>query len=70
MATVPTPVTQQPIAQAPPPRPGHAQELQHAVAYLNMDVGVAGPNFGASAVPALKQFVREVTKAVSEKVGD
>jgi N-acetylated-alpha-linked acidic dipeptidase len=42
----------------------HAQELERAAAYLNMDVGVAGPNFGASAVPALKQFVRDVTKQV------
>ena len=47
----------------------HAQELQHAVAYLNMDVGVAGPNFGASAVPALKQFVRDATKQVASPKG-
>ena len=47
----------------------HAEELQHAVAYLNMDVGVAGPNFGASAVPALKQFVRDVTKQVPSPKG-
>jgi N-acetylated-alpha-linked acidic dipeptidase len=43
----------------------HAKELEHAAAYFNMDVGVAGPNFGASAVPALKQFVRDVTKQVA-----
>jgi len=47
----------------------HAPELQRAVAYLNMDVGVAGPNFGASAVPALKQFVRDVTKQVPSPKG-
>ncbi|PYY17887.1 MAG: glutamate carboxypeptidase [Acidobacteria bacterium] len=47
----------------------HAQELQRAAAYLNMDVGVAGPNFGASAVPALKQFVRDVTKQVPSPRG-
>jgi len=47
----------------------HAEELQRAVAYLNMDVGVAGPNFGASAVPALKQFVRDVTKQVPSPKG-
>lgn len=47
----------------------HAQELQHAVAYFNMDVGVTGPNFGASAVPALKQFVRDVTKQVPSPRG-
>ena len=42
----------------------NAQRLQHAVAYINTDVGVAGPNFEASAVPSLKEFVREVTKEV------
>lgn len=47
----------------------HAQELQRAVAYFNMDVGVAGPNFGASAVPTLKQFVRDVTKQVPTPKG-
>ena len=47
----------------------HAEDLQHAVAYLNMDVGVAGPNFGASAVPALKQFVRDVTRQVPSPRG-
>src|SRR6266852_3382782 len=39
----------------------HERELVRAVAYFNMDVGVSGPNFSASAVPSLKQFVREVT---------
>src|SRR5437868_427169 len=47
----------------------HAPELQHAVAYFNMDVGVAGPNFGASAVPTLKQFVRDVAKQVPSPKG-
>ena len=47
----------------------HAQELDRAVAYFNMDVGVAGPNFGASAVPTLKQFVRDVTKQVPSVKG-
>ncbi len=42
----------------------HERELANAVAYFNMDVAVAGPNFGASAVPSLKQFVRDVAKAV------
>jgi N-acetylated-alpha-linked acidic dipeptidase len=44
-------------------------ELAHAVAYFNMDVGVAGPKFGASSVPSLKQFVREVTKSVPSPKG-
>ena len=47
----------------------HAAPLAHAVAYLNTDVGVSGPNFNAAAVPSLKQFVREVTKAVPSPKG-
>ena len=42
----------------------HAAELAHAVAYFNMDVGVSGPDFNASAVPSLKDFIREVTREV------
>jgi N-acetylated-alpha-linked acidic dipeptidase len=34
-----------------------------------MDVAVSGPRFGASAVPSLKQFVRDVTKAVPSPKG-
>lgn len=47
----------------------HARDLERAAAYFNMDVGVAGPNFGASAVPALKQFVRDVSKQVPSPRG-
>jgi N-acetylated-alpha-linked acidic dipeptidase len=47
----------------------HAEELKQAIAYFNMDVAVSGPKFGASAVPSLKQFVREVTKAVPSPAG-
>ncbi|QNI37948.1 M28 family metallopeptidase [Edaphobacter sp. 4G125] len=47
----------------------HAAQLAHAVAYFNTDVGVSGPDFKASAVPSLKQFVREVTKQVSSPKG-
>ena len=47
----------------------HDTEMAHAVAYFNMDVGVAGPRFGASSVPTLKQFVRDVTKAVPSPKG-
>jgi N-acetylated-alpha-linked acidic dipeptidase len=43
--------------------------LAHAVAYFNTDVGVAGPNFDAAAVPSLKQFVREVTQEVPSPKG-
>ena len=47
----------------------HTNELAHAVAYFNTDVGVSGPNFEASAVPSLKEFVRDVTKAVQSPKG-
>jgi N-acetylated-alpha-linked acidic dipeptidase len=47
----------------------NAHRLEHAVAYLNTDVGVAGPNFDASAVPSLKQFIREVTQEVPSPKG-
>jgi N-acetylated-alpha-linked acidic dipeptidase len=47
----------------------HETPLSHAVAYFNTDVGVAGPNFDAAAVPSLKQFVREVTKEVPSPKG-
>lgn len=47
----------------------HANHLSNAVAYFNTDVGVAGPNFKAAAVPSLKQFIREVAKAVPSPKG-
>jgi N-acetylated-alpha-linked acidic dipeptidase len=47
----------------------HAKELAHAVAYFNTDVGVAGPDFDASAVPSLKEFVRDVTRQVASPKG-
>ena len=48
---------------------GHAGHLAHAVAYFNTDVGVSGPNFNASAVPSLKEFVRDVTRQVQSPKG-
>ena len=48
----------------------HAQQLQNAVAYFNVDVAVAGPDFGASAVPSLKNFMRSIAKAVPSPMGD
>jgi N-acetylated-alpha-linked acidic dipeptidase len=47
----------------------HENHLKHAVAYFNTDVGVSGPSFTASAVPSLKQFVREVTREVASPAG-
>jgi N-acetylated-alpha-linked acidic dipeptidase len=48
---------------------GHAAHLAHAVAYFNTDVGVSGPNFNASAVPSLKEFVRDVARQVPSPKG-
>jgi N-acetylated-alpha-linked acidic dipeptidase len=47
----------------------HANDLGSAVAYFNTDAAVSGPNFTASAVPSLKEFVRGVTKAVPSPLG-
>jgi N-acetylated-alpha-linked acidic dipeptidase len=47
----------------------HESELTGAPAYFNMDVAVSGPKFGASSVPSLKQFLRDVTKAVPSPKG-
>ena len=47
----------------------NAQALQHAVAYFNTDVAVSGSQFSASAVPSLKQFLREVTRSVPSPLG-
>ncbi len=47
----------------------HDADLQHAVAYFNMDMGVSGPNFSAAAVPSLKRFIREVTRSVPSPKG-
>jgi N-acetylated-alpha-linked acidic dipeptidase len=43
--------------------------LDRAVAYFNVDVGVSGPNFSASAVPSLKEFIRSVTRSVPSPLG-
>jgi N-acetylated-alpha-linked acidic dipeptidase len=48
----------------------HEAELGSAVAYFNTDVAVSGPKFNASAVPSLKQFLRDVTKSVPGAGGD
>jgi len=47
----------------------HAKALENAVAYFNVDVAVAGPDFSAAAVPSLKQFVRELTRSVPSPMG-
>jgi len=47
----------------------NGEALRHAVAYFNVDVAVSGPDFSASAVPSLKQFVREVTRSVPSPLG-
>jgi N-acetylated-alpha-linked acidic dipeptidase len=47
----------------------NAEALTRAAAYVNVDVAVSGPKFGASAVPSLKQFIRDVAKAVPSPQG-
>jgi len=47
----------------------HAQDLGNAAAYFNMDVAVSGKKFGASGVPTLKEFIREIAKAVPSPQG-
>jgi len=48
----------------------HASEMDRCVAYFNVDVSVAGPDFSASAVPTLKQFMRDITKEVPTPQGN
>jgi N-acetylated-alpha-linked acidic dipeptidase len=47
----------------------HAQDLTNAAAYFNMDVAVSGKKFGASGVPTLKEFLREIARAVPSPQG-
>jgi N-acetylated-alpha-linked acidic dipeptidase len=47
----------------------HAKALEHAVAYFNVDVAVSGTEFGAEAVPSLKEFIRDVAKQVPSPKG-
>jgi N-acetylated-alpha-linked acidic dipeptidase len=47
----------------------HAKELDHAVAYFNVDVAVSGTSFSAAAVPSLKRFIRELTRSVPSPLG-
>jgi len=47
----------------------HAATMQNVAAYFNVDVAVAGPDFSASAVPSLRQFVRDITRSVPSPLG-
>ena len=47
----------------------HAKGLGNAAAYFNMDVAVSGKKFGASGVPSLKEFIREIAKSVPSPQG-
>jgi N-acetylated-alpha-linked acidic dipeptidase len=47
----------------------HESELANSPAYFNVDVAVSGPKFGASGVPSLKQFLRDITKVVPSPKG-
>jgi N-acetylated-alpha-linked acidic dipeptidase len=43
-----------------------AELRRKAVAYLNIDSAVSGPNFGASGTPSLKEVVREAAREVTD----
>jgi len=47
----------------------HRAQMDNVAAYFNIDVAVSGPTFGASAVPSLKAFVRDVTRMVPSAKG-
>ena len=47
----------------------HQQPLERAVAYFNVDVAVAGPNFSAASVPSLKLFMRQIARSVPSPIG-
>jgi N-acetylated-alpha-linked acidic dipeptidase len=47
----------------------YAADLTNSPAYFNMDVAVSGSKFGASSVPSLKQFIRDVAKSVPSPKG-
>ncbi len=47
----------------------HEAELSKAAAYFNMDVAISGSKFGASSVPSLKQFIRDISMTVSSPQG-
>jgi len=47
----------------------YAGPLANAVVYFNMDIGVSGPNFGASAVPSLKGFLRSIARTTPSPSG-
>jgi N-acetylated-alpha-linked acidic dipeptidase len=47
----------------------HSTDPIHAVAYLNTDVAVSGPDFKAAAVPSLRGFLREIASEVPSPAG-
>src|ERR1017187_2225898 len=47
----------------------NAKAMEHAVAYFNTDRAVSGPDFSAASVPSLKEFIRELTRAVPSPAG-
>ncbi len=43
-----------------------AKLTEHAVLYINIDVAVAGENFGAGATPSLDGFIQEVIREIED----
>lgn len=45
----------------------HADELSNnAIAYVNVDIGVLGPNFATSASPSLQQLLRQASTNITD----
>lgn len=47
----------------------HEPAIAHMVAYFNSDTGAAGPNFRASSVPSLREFLWDIAKVVPSPKG-
>jgi len=47
----------------------NARPVSYTHLYFNIDVGVSGPDFTASAVPSLKEFVRDIARSVPSPLG-
>jgi N-acetylated-alpha-linked acidic dipeptidase len=47
----------------------HQAQLANADAYFNMDAAVSGKKFSASSVPSLKEFIRQIARAVPSPQG-
>ncbi len=47
----------------------HESQMPGVVAYFNTDMGASGPNFRAAAIPSLRNFLRDIARAVPSPKG-